>query len=41
MFGWQSLAVLGDDLHGWFARDKKNETGRFLPLASFPKPAVT
>jgi len=40
MFGWQRGAVLGDDLHRRFARDKKNETGRFLLGASFPKPAV-
>jgi hypothetical protein len=40
MFGRQRLAVLGDDFHGWFGGDKKNETGRFAVLTSFAKPAV-
>ena len=40
MFGGQRTAVLCDDPETWFARDKKNEAGRFAVLASIPKPAV-
>ena len=35
MFWWQRTAVLSDDFHGRFARDKKDETGRFLLGISF------
>ena len=40
VFGGQRRAVLCDDLEAWFARNKKNETGRFLPGTGFSKPAV-
>jgi len=40
MFGGQSAAVLGDDFHCRFARDKKDETSRFAIVTSFTKPAV-
>ena len=40
MFGGQRCAVLGDNFHGWFARNKKNETSRFSLGIGFAKPTI-